>query len=78
MNAIEIYISHDREPQVEVRFDNDSVWLSQAQIADLFQRDRTVVSRHINNVFKEKELDENEVHADFPRPLNMAQSKGKL
>ena len=36
MNTIEIYKSHDKQTQVEVRFENESVWLSQAQIAELF------------------------------------------
>lgn len=44
--------------KLEVRVENDSVWLTQAQIAELFQRDRTVVTRHIKNVFEEQELDE--------------------
>jgi prophage maintenance system killer protein len=49
----------------EVRMDGDSVWLQQEQLAMLFGRDRTVVSRHIKNVFEEGELDRNSVCADF-------------
>ncbi len=44
--------------KLEVRIEHDSVWLTQAQIAELFQRDRTVVTRHIKNVFGEQELEE--------------------
>ena len=44
--------------RLEVRIEHDSVWLTQAQIAELFQRDRTVVTRHIKNVFDEHELEE--------------------
>ena len=44
--------------RLEVRIEHDSVWLTQAQIAELFQRDRTVVSRHIKNVCGEQELEE--------------------
>ena len=44
--------------RLEVRNEHDSVWLTQAQIAELFQRDRTVVTRHIKNVFGEQELEE--------------------
>lgn len=44
--------------KLEVRMENETVWLTQAQIAELFERDRTVITKHINNVFKEKELDE--------------------
>lgn len=43
---------------LEVRVENDSVWLTQSQMSELFQRDRSVITKHINNVFKEKELDE--------------------
>lgn len=43
---------------LEVRVKNDSVWLTQSQMSELFQRDRSVITKHINNVFKEKELDE--------------------
>ena len=43
--------------------ENDTVWLTQAQMADLFGKDRTVITRYINNVFKEGELEkENNVH----------------
>ena len=55
---------------LEVRIDNETVWLTRQQMADLFQRDRTVIGRHINNIFKEGELDESSVCAKF------AQAKG--
>ena len=77
MSTIEIYRSPDKKTQVEVRFDQDSVWLSQAQIAELFQRDRTVVSRHITSVFKEKELNEREVCANFAHTTQHGAIKGK-
>ena len=49
--------------QLEVRLEEETVWLTQAQMAELFQKDRTVVTRHINNVFAEGELDqESNVH----------------
>ena len=44
---------------------DETVWLSVEQMAKLFDRDRTVITRHINNIFKEKELDKNEVCAKF-------------
>lgn len=44
--------------KLEVRLEDETVWLTQAQITELFQRERTVITKHINNVFKEKELDE--------------------
>ncbi|MEK7226894.1 MAG: RhuM family protein, partial [Bacteroidota bacterium] len=55
MNQIEIYQTKDK--QIEVKFEGDTVWLTQSQLINLFQRDQSVISRHINNVFKEKELD---------------------
>ena len=48
----------DESFKLEVRMENETVWLTQAQIAELFERDRTVITKHINNVFKEKELEE--------------------
>jgi len=59
MNQIEIYKTQDGETQIEVQFEQDTVWLTQQQITTLFQRDRTVITKHIINVFKEGELDEN-------------------
>ncbi len=58
MNEIEIYKSTDNQIEINVQFDHDTVWLSQGQITELFQRDRTVITKHINNIFKENELDE--------------------
>ncbi|WP_151194107.1 virulence protein RhuM/Fic/DOC family protein [Cysteiniphilum sp. JM-1] len=55
-NSIEIYQSNDGQLELKVSFDNDTVWLSQAQMVELFERDQSVLSRHIRNVFKEGEL----------------------
>lgn len=51
--------------QVEVRLEGESVWLRQEQLAELFGRDRTVIGRHIRNVFSEGELQQMSVCADF-------------
>ncbi|MPL99455.1 hypothetical protein SDC9_45673 [bioreactor metagenome] len=56
-NEIEIFRSSDNKIELKVKFDSDTVWLSQEQIIVLFERDQSVISRHINNIFKEKELD---------------------
>jgi len=48
----------DNITQLEVRVDNETVWLTQAQMVILFKRNQSVISRHINNIFKEGELDE--------------------
>ena len=56
-NEIVVY-EPDETIRLDVRLDDDTVWLTQNQMTDLFQRDRTVITRHINNVFSEGELDE--------------------
>ena len=57
MNSkIEIYQSPDNQVQVEVTYENDTFWLSLNQITELFGRDKSVISRHLKNIFKEGEL----------------------
>ena len=51
--------------KVDVTFDNDTVWLSLDQMANLFQRNKSTISRHIKNVFEEGELDRNSVVVNF-------------
>lgn len=53
-----IYQTEDGKTKIDVYFEGDTAWLSKAQMAELFQRDRSVISRHIRNVFDEGELDE--------------------
>ena len=57
-NTIEIYKSPDHKIELKVNLDNETVWLSQEQLVVLFDRDQSVISRHIRNVFKEGELEE--------------------
>ena len=52
-----IYQTSEGDTAIEVKVENETVWLRQEQIAELFDRDRTVISKHINNIFKENELD---------------------
>jgi len=56
-NKIVIYQTEDGQTQIDVRLENDTVWLTQAQMAELFQTDRTSIVRHINNIYKVEELD---------------------
>ena len=56
-NAIIIYQTEDGQTQVDVRMENETVWLTQAQMAELFQTDRTSIVRHINNIYKVEELE---------------------
>ena len=61
MSDYEIVKFIDNEFEIDVRTDreNDTVWLSQEQIAKLFGKARSTITEHINNIFKDKELDEN-------------------
>lgn len=56
-NQIEIYQGNDGQTQIEVRFEGETFWLSLLQISELFQRDKSVISRHIKNIYREGELD---------------------
>jgi len=57
MNSkIEIYQSPDNQIQIEVTYENDTFWLNLNQITELFGRDKSVISRHLKNIFKEGEL----------------------
>jgi len=60
---IEIYQLEDGKTEINVQLEKDSVWLNLNQVVELFERDKSVISRHINNIFKEKELDKNSVVA---------------
>lgn len=51
-----IYTTEDGLSKIETTFDGDTVWLSIDQMAELFQRDRNVIGKHVRNVFKEGEL----------------------
>ena len=56
-NEIIIYQTEDGQTRVDVRMENETVWLTQAQMAELFQTDRTSIVRHINNIYKTEELE---------------------
>ena len=60
-----IYTTADGMTKIETTFDGDTVWLSIDQMAELFQRDKSTISRHIKNIFTEGELDRNSVVAKF-------------
>lgn len=66
MNSeIVMYQTEDGLTKIEAAFDNDTVWLSIDQMAELFQRDKSTISRHIKNIFNEGELIRNSVVANF-------------
>ena len=60
-----MYQTEDGKTKIEVRMEDETVWLSLNQMAELFQRDKSVISRHIKNIFSEGELDEKSVVANF-------------
>ena len=64
---IVIYQSADKKVNIDVSLDQDTVWLTQNQMAELFGKARSTVAEHILNIFKEKELDKNSVCRDFRR-----------
>jgi hypothetical protein len=66
-NEIILYQSEELPQHIEVRLDevNETFWLLLKQISDLFERDKSVISRHLKNIFKDKELDKNSVVAFF-------------
>jgi len=70
-----IYQTQDGQTSISVKMEGETVWLSQAQMAELFQKDRTVIGRHINNVFKEGELDPKLVCAKFAHTKNETSAK---
>ena len=54
---IVIYQTEDGQTQIDVRLENETVWLTQAQMAELFETDRTSIVRHINNIYRADELE---------------------
>jgi hypothetical protein len=56
LGKIILYQSEDGHVSIDVHLKDETVWLTQAQMEKLFQRDQSVISRHVNNIFKEGEL----------------------
>ena len=65
LNDIIMYQAEDGEIKLDVKMEKETVWLMQAQMGELFQKDRTVIGRHINNVYKEGELEKHITCAKF-------------
>ena len=75
MSEILIFKTEDNQTEINVQFENETVWLTQSQLTILFERDRTVITKHINNIFREGELDEKsnvqKMHiANSDKPVN--------
>lgn len=76
-SQIEIYQANDGSTQINVQFEQDTVWLTQAQMAELFGKGRTTITEHIKNVFTEGELEKEVVCRDFRRTTQHGAIKGK-
>ena len=61
-NEIVIFTSEDGQVSLDVQMEDETVWLSQAQMVELFERDQSVLSRHISNSFKEEVDKESNMH----------------
>ena len=64
-SEIIIYQTDDGLTKIDVRLEDETVWLTQAQMAELFQKNVSTISRHIQNVFEEGELQKNESNLRF-------------
>lgn len=76
-NQIIIYNTKNGETKIEVQIKDETVWLSQKQMAELFDKDRKTITEHIRNVFKEEELAENLVCRKFQHTTRHGAIKGK-
>jgi hypothetical protein len=65
MSDIILYNNEENQVQLQVKFDNETVWLNQYQLADLFGTDRTSILKHIKNIYTSGELDEDATCAKF-------------
>ncbi|MBN2834136.1 MAG: virulence RhuM family protein, partial [Candidatus Delongbacteria bacterium] len=64
-NQITVYETSDGKINIEVLYQDENIWLSQKQMAELFDVDRSVVTKHLKNIFTSNELDESSVCANF-------------
>lgn len=77
-NQIIIYNTQDGQTKVEVQVNDETVWLTQDQMAELFDKGRSTITEHIQNVFREGELDEKVVCRDFRRTSQHGAIIGKV
>jgi len=69
-SEIIIYEGDDGQPNIEVRVEGETLWLTQAQLAELFNTSRPNITMHIKNIFEERELDDKAVCQDFLHTAN--------
>jgi hypothetical protein len=73
-NQIIIYESDNGQSRIDVRLDGETVWLTQAQLGELFESSKANISEHIKHIFEEKELDRDSVVRNF----RIVQKEGEL
>ena len=73
-NSIIIYTTEDGLTKIDATFDGDTVWLSIDQMAELFQRDRSVIGKHVRNIFKEGSFRRNQCGQNLPTLPQMEKS----
>ena len=69
-----LYKTPDGESRIEVKLQDETVWLNLDQMAELFQRNKSTISRHIKNVFEEGELEQYSVIANFATTTSLFSS----
>jgi len=75
-NPLIIYQTADGQVKIETHFENETIWLNQAQIGELFQKSKATISEHIKNIFKDGELEEELVVRDFRTTTQHGAVKG--
>ena len=76
-NKIVIYQTEDGQTQIDVRLENETVWLTQTQMAELFETDRTSIVRHINNIYRTDELERESTCAKIAHTTRHGAIEGK-
>ena len=78
-NKIVIYQTEDGQTQIDVRLENDMVWLNVAQMSELFDKEESNIRQHVLNAFREGELerDENNVHFIHVNGVNVEREKSQ-
>jgi len=76
-NTFILFKTEDEKVSVDVRFEKDTVWLSQEQMAVLFGKGRSTITEHIRNIFKEEELKEEVVCREFRHTTQHGAMEGK-
>ena len=69
-----IYQNQEGNIKIDVQLENDTVWLTQEQMAQLFGKGRSTITEHISNIFKEKELEQNAVCRNFRHTANYSEN----